>query len=86
MTNPECPQPAADPARVLPRSELEAQGWIRRYVADPIRAREAMELYPRMGFEVRAEPMSPAEVGAECSGCASASCPLYVVIYTRRKG
>ncbi len=83
MANSECPHPEA-PSVAAPRAALEAQGWVRRFVADPIRTREALELYPRMGFEVRAEPMSPAEVGVECASCPSASCPLYLVIYTRR--
>ncbi len=82
----ECGHPLAqEPPDVPARADLLAEGWVRRFVADPVRAREAMELYPRMGFEVRAEPMSPAEVGPACASCPSNSCPLYVVLYTRRR-
>ena len=34
--------------------DLVAQGWVRRFMAAPERAREATELYEAMGFEVMA--------------------------------
>lgn len=80
-----CPHPESAPVAETTRPDLAAEGWTRRFIADPIRAREALEMYPRMGFEVRAEPMRATEVGPECATCPSVTCPLYLVIYTRRK-
>ncbi len=65
---------------------LEAEGWERRYLADPDRAREAVELYSSMGFEVRAEKLEPADFGPQCGDCSQVVCRSYVLIYTRKRG
>ncbi len=69
----------ADPA-------LLAQGWERRHLAGAARADEAVELYTSLGFEVRAEPMTPTNLGDGCAHCASAICGSYVLIYVRKPG
>jgi hypothetical protein len=63
--------------------KLTAEGWVRRYLADPIRAKEAIELYSNLGYEVRAEKLTPSDFGSCCDGCRSFACEAYVMIYTR---
>jgi hypothetical protein len=65
--------------------QLVAQGWVRRHLADPARAEESIELYESMGYEVRAQKLSPADFGPGCSGCAPVVGSTCVLIYTRRK-
>lgn len=45
---------------------------------------EAVELYRKLGYEVRVEPVTREELGDECDDCALALA-LYVVVYTRKK-
>jgi hypothetical protein len=71
-------QLAADPA-------LLAEGWERRFVADARRAKEASELYQQLGFEVRAEPLRPTDLGDDCEDCKLVVVFQFQTIYTRRK-
>ncbi len=64
---------------------LVAEGWVRRHLADPARAEESIELYKSMGYEVRAQKLSPADFGPGCSGCAPVVGRTCVLIYTRMK-
>jgi hypothetical protein len=64
--------------------ELLAQGWVRRFMAAPERAREATDLYEAMGFEVKAVDLTPADFGPNCTECGSGLCQSYVLIYTRK--
>lgn len=57
---------------------------MRRNLADPERAEETMAVYRSMGFEVRAEKLTPEDFGAKCMECALAVCSTYVLIYTRK--
>ncbi len=78
---------AGDPIAGIPgNTALEAEGWERRYLADPDRAREAVELYSSLGFEVRAEKLEPADFGTQCGDCSQVVCRSYVLIYTRKRG
>jgi hypothetical protein len=82
-----CPprtEPAIDESVIQGHPELIAKGWVRRNLADPERAGETMDLYRSMGFEVRAEKLSPEDFGAKCLACALAVCSTYVLIYTRK--
>ena len=63
---------------------MPADGWERRFVADPERAREAVELYRQAGFEVRVEPGLPEELREECESCWLVKAGYFQVIYTRR--
>lgn len=54
-------------------------------MADPARAREAVEVYTRAGFDVRVELLSPEELRDECASCQLVQAGLFRVIYTRRK-
>jgi len=72
------------PTRTRSEAELIAEGWTRRFVAAPVRLKEAVELYESMGYEVHLEPLTPEELMAECEGCRLAVA-LFRVIYTRRR-
>jgi hypothetical protein len=69
---------------LAPDPQLVAAGWQRRFMADPVRAREAFDIYRSLGFEVRAETMQPSELSTACGDCRLVTCRAYVVIYTRR--
>lgn len=64
---------------------LEDQGWVRRYLADNARAREAEETYASAGFEVHLETLVPYDFGSKCQDCAATACSSYVVVYTRKR-
>jgi hypothetical protein len=68
----------ADPARI-------ADGWERRFVADGQRAREAMELYTQLGYEVCADPVRPEEMDEDCEDCQLLIQLQFKTIYTRKK-
>ena len=68
----------ADPA-------LVAQGWERRFTADAQRAKEAMELYEQLGYEVRAEPVRPEELDDDCEDCGTVVAFHFLAIYTRKR-
>jgi len=59
-------------------------GWERRFIADPQRAEEVLELYRQAGFEVRAEPAVPDDIREECESCWLVKAGFFRAIYTRR--
>jgi len=65
--------------------QLVAEGWERRFTADEQRAREVMELYSRLGYEVRAEPVRAEELHDDCQDCQSVVAIHFRTIYTRQK-
>jgi hypothetical protein len=65
------------------------EGWERRFVADPARAREAAEVYAAAGFEVHTVPARPEDLAGDllrdgCETCWLAQSFGFQVIYTRR--
>lgn len=68
----------ADPA-------LIALGWVRRFTTDEQRANEAIELYEKLGYEVRAEPLRLEEFDHGCEDCCSTFTFRFLTIYTRKK-
>ncbi|MBI3950598.1 MAG: hypothetical protein HY314_09105 [Acidobacteria bacterium] len=72
-------------AQLEPDPALVAEGWERRFIADAQRAKEAMELYAQLGYEVRAEPVRPAELGDDCEDCLIVVAFQFKTIYTRKK-
>ena len=64
--------------------DLEAAGWERRFEANDTRARELVDLYCELGFEVTTCSIEPEEIGPECAGCAVVACQQYVAVYTKR--
>ena len=63
---------------------LLAQGWVRRNLEEPTRAKELVELYESLGFEVRVEKLSPESFPDQCQVCGLSVCSAYVMIYTRK--
>ena len=72
-------------AQLKPNSSLIAQGWERRFTADEQRAKEAMELYSQLGYEVRAEPVLPDELQDDCQDCKTVVSFYFQTIYTRKR-
>jgi hypothetical protein len=72
-------------AQLPPDSSLIAQGWERRFTADEQRAKEAMELYTQLGYEVRAEPVLPEELQDDCRDCRTIVSFYFQTIYTRKR-
>jgi hypothetical protein len=68
------------------RDELETSGWQRRFETDATRARELVDLYSDLGYEVTTCKIAAQEIGPECAGCAIVACQRYVALYTRRPG
>ncbi|HEY5669724.1 MAG TPA: hypothetical protein VIS10_06970 [Anaerolineales bacterium] len=68
-----------------PDPRLVAEGWERRFMADADRAKEAVELYQSLGFEVLTEEVKPTELSDLCLDCQLVVCRYYVTVYTRKK-
>ena len=67
-----------------PAQDLEAQGWVQKFIVESERVVEYADLYESLSNEVRVEPMMPdLMVADECATCLLATCERYVVIYTR---
>ena len=64
--------------------ELLAQGWERRFMADPIREKEVTDLYSELGFEVLSEPVKSSELSEVCGDCRLVACKEFTTIYTRK--
>lgn len=67
-----------------PDPALVADGWQRRFMADPHRAQEAVRLYSDLGFEVHVAQIDPADLSEICGECRMMVCNAYVTIYTRK--
>ncbi|MEW6280696.1 MAG: hypothetical protein AB1758_18870 [Candidatus Eremiobacterota bacterium] len=63
-------------------SDLERDGWVRRFVAAPARLPEVVELYRSLGLEVRLEPVEAEDLPEACGECRAAMA-LFRVVYTR---
>ncbi len=64
---------------------LLADGWVRRHMAGPDRAQEAMVLYAELGYEVLSRRLTESDLAPACRGCAGVTGCAFVVIYTRKK-
>jgi len=71
-------------SQLQPDPALVAAGWERRFVTDAKRAREALDLYAALGFEVLAEPLRPADAGEGCDECFLLTALQFQTIYTRK--
>lgn len=72
-------------ALLQPDSALVAEGWERRFTADEQRAKEAVELYTQLGYEVRAKPVRPEELHDDCQDCRTVVSFHFWAIYTRSR-
>ncbi|MEN8374384.1 MAG: hypothetical protein ABFS34_02935 [Gemmatimonadota bacterium] len=71
-------------AGVQPDPERLRAGWEHRFVADAERAREMVQLYLELGFEVAADPVRLDAAEGGCTACFEESDQGYRSIYTRR--
>lgn len=77
--------------RVLTESALEgdpkrlADGWERRFIADGERAKEAIELYEQLGYDVCADSLRPEDMANDCEDCKLLMLLQFKTIYTRRR-
>ena len=76
------PEPAAMAA--VGATDLEAEGWVRRFTVAPDRLKETVALYEATGHDVHLERVSADELPETCEGCMLAI-SLFRVVYTRRK-
>ena len=72
-------------AQLEPDPALIAEGWERRFTADEQRAKEVVELYEQLGYEVRAEPVRAEELDDDCQDCRTVVSVHFRTIYTRKK-
>jgi len=63
---------------------LLEQGWQRRFIGDARMARDAVDNYTAMGFEVRLEALNADELRDDCSGC-KAMFSEFKAVYTRKR-
>ena len=62
----------------------EQEEWERRFAAAPPRLQEMVTMYESLGYEVKLEPITAAELPPSCDNCAMALA-LSRAIYTRRR-
>lgn len=62
---------------------LKAEGWERRFVAEPRAAEEAKTAYEELGFSVVLMPIDVQAIRPECSGC-QAVLERFRIVFTRR--
>ena len=67
-----------------PDAALTGEGWEWRCNADESRAREMMDTYRELGFEVRLHPVATDGLSESCAGCAESLCTLSAV-YVRKR-
>lgn len=71
--------------QLRPDPALVAEGWERRFTADEQRTKEVMELYAKLGYEVRAEPVRAEELDDDCQDCRTVVSVHFRTIYTRKR-
>jgi hypothetical protein len=67
-----------------PDAKMTAEGWERRFIADARMARDAVDTYTQLGYEVRLEPIDTDGLKDECSGC-KALFKQFSAVYTRKR-
>ena len=63
---------------------LTAEGWQWRCNADENRAREVVDSYLELGFEVRLLPVAVDGLNESCAGCKETRCTL-TAVYVRKQ-
>ena len=67
-----------------PDPELAAEGWELRFIADARMARDAVDTYQEVGYEVKLVALTGDSLKDECSGC-KAIFQQFKALYTRKK-
>ncbi len=68
---------------IPPDPQLIAEGWERRFIGDARMARDAVDSYTELGFEVRLESVDPGQLKDDCSGC-KVIYAHFRAVYTRK--
>jgi hypothetical protein len=66
--------------------QLEKQGWLRQFVADEAQAKDAVEIYDLLGYEVHLEPPKRPRSKKGCSSCPTQSQDPCQIVYVRPRG
>ncbi len=67
-------------------NRLEAEGWLRRSIAEEPRLGELIDLYIELGFDVKLMDCWPeVEQSEDCTSCLMQNPEKYKIIYTREK-
>lgn len=66
------------------KSQLEKEGWEKKFTIEEHRVDEYVELYKSLNQEVLVEPVIPGEMEG-CVECFKRNCTNYRIIYTRVK-
>ncbi len=66
-----------------PDPELAAEGWELRFIADARMARDAVDTYNEVGYEVKLVALTGDALKDECSGC-KAIFQQFKALYTRK--
>ncbi len=69
---------------VPPDPQLIADGWARRFIGDARMARDAVDTYTDVGYEVRLEEVDPGQLNDDCGGC-KVMFAHFRAVYTRKK-
>lgn len=72
-------------AQLRPDPLLVAGGWQRRFTVDEERAKEVVDLYAQLGYEVRAEAVHAGEPQDDCHDCHASTTVRLRTIYTRKE-
>ncbi len=72
-------------SQLQPNPILAAEGWERRFTVDKQRAKEILDLYRQLGYEVCAEPMRGEEVQDDCQDCRTVVSYHLLTVYTRKR-
>ena len=66
------------------KSQLEKEGWVKKFTIEEHRVDEYKELYESLGQEVKVEPIVPSEIEG-CTECFKIECEKYRTIFTKQK-
>ncbi len=66
------------------KSQIEKEGWVRKFTVEENRVDEYKELYESLGQEVMVTAVNPSEIEG-CVECFKVECDKYRTIYTRSK-
>ncbi len=65
--------------------QLEKEGWIRQFVADEAQAKDAVEIYDLLGYEVHLKPPNRSHSKKSSSSSSKESQGQVQIVYIRPK-
>ncbi len=81
-----CESPGGDfiGCTLPPVRKMAAEGWELRFIADARMARDAVDTYQEVGYEVKLVALTGDNLKDECNGC-KAIFQQFKALYTRKK-